>query len=715
MGPNSTKDPMLKLLISLMLLSFTAFAADEHATISLQRLNNKLIVTINHDEGWHTYWKNPGDSGIASSFKFSDTAGKPLAPKAYEWPHPETHLEAGDILTIGYEGKKHFFFDDIPGGLGAHVEVLICKDICIPGSAKLFLKTGETFTSSKAAKPFEASELNTAFDNLPKDATTPAQFEYYLTRVKDQNLLTLHYSLKGLKNLSLPHKLNLLTAFPQPPFGYKREALFVEGDTIFGKTEIEWDGEYLEPSLPLPTTGTFPKEYELAFLLNAPGNDKVQKITLKVKDFSLASPSLDQFYKKLSPLDASGKSKAVAPAASEGQMNLIQYLLLAFLGGLILNLMPCVLPVISLKLFSLIKHQNYSQKQLFKHNLSYTAGVITTFLGLAGVIAILKTTGEEVGWGFQLQSPAFILSMMLILFILSLNLFGLFEFVTPGGSKLGNAQTEEGFVGDFFGGVLTTILSTPCSAPFLGTALTFAFTTSTFTIFLMFFFIGLGLAFPFLLTAAVPKALAIFPRPGAWMEKLKYFLGLSLLATVVWLYDVFASLVDYEAISWKLNVLFAFWFFAFFFVKKISSNKFLKVLIFLIPLLLTVMAVRDLELKPTTAALVSKESAWQPWSEQKLTDLKGELVFMDFTAAWCLTCKINKKLVLETSGFEELTKKYKLTLLRADWTKRDDNITQYLKKYGTVGVPAYFVQKPDGEVLFLGETITLGKIEQYLK
>jgi thiol:disulfide interchange protein len=304
--------------------------------------------------------------------------------------------------------------------------------------------------------------------------------------------------------------------------------------------------------------------------------------------------------------------------------------------------------------------------------------------------------------------------MMLVLFILSLNMFGLFEFKTPGGSKLGNAQVEEGFAGDFFGGVLTTILSTPCSAPFLGTALTFALTNSYATIFGIFFFIGLGLSFPFLLTALFPQSLHIFPKPGMWMEKLKYFLGLSLIGTVVWLYDVFVGLVHFELISWRLNLLFVLWFFAFFFYQKVSKQKVLMTLAFLLPVSLTVLAMRDLELKPTTAAMVAKDSQWKPWSEEKLDQEKGKLVFMDFTAEWCLTCKVNKKLVLETDGFEALTEKYNLTLLRADWTKRDDNITQYLKRYGAVGVPAYFVQKASGEVVFLGETISISKIEAAL-
>lgn len=704
---------MFRFLLLLVFLCATAFGADEYATVSLTRFENKLVVTINHDKGWHTYWKNPGDAGIASVFKFTGPDKKPITLKAYEWPTPEKHIEAGDILTIGYEGKVHFFFDDAPGAIDAQVGFLICKDICIPGEAKISLKAQDKFVSSRPEKNVTDSELKEAFASLPQDAMVPSNFEYYLTRVKNQNLVTLHYSLKGISKFDFSHKLNLLTAFPAPPFGYKRETLYVEGDTLFGKTEIEWDGEYQEPVVNLPASGSFPKAYELPFLFNVPGKKGVEKIVLQVKDFSLASPSLDQFYKKLKPLDASGKSHPVASSDSS-DMHLVQYLLLAFLGGLILNLMPCVLPVISIKLFSLIRHKEYSQKQLLKHNLSYTAGVISTFMGLAGIIVALKATGEEVGWGFQLQSPTFILSMMIVLFVMSLNLFGLFEFMTPGGTKLGNAKTEEGFVGDFFGGVLTTILSTPCSAPFLGTALTFALTSSTSTIFLMFLFIGLGLAFPFLLTAVIPGALAIFPRPGMWMEKLKYFLGLSLIATVVWLYDVFASLVDFEAISWRLNLLFAFWFFAFFFYKKISKNKVLATIAFLIPVSMTVLAIKDLELKPTTASAVVKESLWKPWSESKTAELKGQPVFIDFTAEWCLTCKVNKKLVLETDGFNELAKKHNIALLRADWTKRDDSITQYLRKYGAVGVPAYFIQKANGEVVFLGETVSLEKVEKSL-
>ena len=695
---------MLKAIV-LILLSFSLYGAEEYATISVQRWQKKLVVTINHDEGWHTYWKNPGDAGIASSFTFS----KQTTP--YEWPAPKKYLEYGDILTIGYSGTKHFFFDDIAQDFEVKVGVLICKDVCIPGEAKLKLSASEEFKANRGSKPYDSSSLQKAFDDLPREAKLPPGFEYYLTRSKDKPNLTLHYSIKNVKNPKLPHELNFLTAFPQTPWGFKRESLYFKDNVIYGKTDIEWDGEYQDPPLALPASGQFPSPYELKFLINSPGEDKVKVVTIKAENFSIMTPTLDQFYKNIPPLSG----KITTSSVVETEKNILQYLLFAFLGGLILNLMPCVLPVISLKLFGLIKHKSLPKKKIIAHNLSYTTGVISTFMVLGGFIAAIKAGGEEIGWGFQLQSPAFILIMMLILFILSLNLFGLFDFYTPGGGALGSTKVKDGLTGDFFSGVLTTILSTPCSAPFLGTALTFAFTTTTLNIFLMFFFIGFGLAFPFLLTAFFPASLNIFPRPGMWMEKLKYFLGLSLIVTVIWLYDVFVSLVNFDLISWRLNLIFALWFFAFFFAQKVSRSRPVQFLVFMIPLMMTFFAIKNLELKPINAYSTQTESAWESWSESNLENRKGKLIFMDFTAEWCLTCKVNKKLVLETKSFTEMTKKYDMTLLRADWTKRDDRITQFLKKYNVVGVPAYFIQRPDGEIISLGETISIGKIEDHLK
>lgn len=219
---------MLKAIV-LLLLSFSLFAAEEHATISVQRWQNKVVISINHDEGWHTYWKNPGDAGIASTFKFSQET------KAYEWPVPKKYIEAGDILTIGYGGVKHFFFDEIKGDFDVQVGVLICKDVCIPGEAKLKLGAKDSFMANRMAKPFESEALEKAFADLPEERVLPEEFEFYITRVKDQPLLTLHYSIKNVKESKLPHELNLLTGFPHAPWGYKRESLYFKDGVLLRK------------------------------------------------------------------------------------------------------------------------------------------------------------------------------------------------------------------------------------------------------------------------------------------------------------------------------------------------------------------------------------------------------------------------------------------------------------------------------------------------
>ena len=279
------------------------------------------------------------------------------------------------------------------------------------------------------------------------------------------------------------------------------------------------------------------------------------------------------------------------------------------------------------------------------------------------------------------------------------------------GTILGNTKTNEGFSGDFFSGVLSTILSTPCSAPFLGTALAFAFTSSSWLIFLMFIFIGLGLAFPFLVTGIFPQLITFLPRPGVWMEKLKYFLGLTMLLTVAWLTDVFMNLVDPTIWIWPVTLFFITLFFGFWFRAKISKNMGLNFLFFVIPLAIVLTSIKTLDLKPQDRSKQTlSENAWMNWSPELMESKKGSWVFIDFTAAWCLTCKVNKKLVLDTGEFQKFAQDNNIVLMRGDWTQRDDVITNFLSNYEIVGVPAYFLQTPEGEVISLGETITLGKL-----
>ena len=717
----------MKILALLLLfvapLSFAAHNAEDHAELLADILitpERYVALTIKHEEKWHTYWKNPGDAGIATTFKFENN-GNEIELEALEWPTPHRYIEAGDILTYGYEGDPTFFFklpSTVRGELSVRAQWLICKDICIPGgrTAEMLIEDAGNITVKTSRSGHGDEELQRRLAALPMKADWPSDLEFYVSR-DGERTLRLDYSIKGFNPDKLDSSRNLLMPFLAPPIGFKREEVRFDKveNALVGKFSLEWDGEYQEPPQPLTKDGRFNPPIQFKFLYQSPDGQTLL-IEKKLESFSPTAINLEDRFQGFSTLSGISSSNVNLPSAlPNAEVHSLPWiLLLAFLGGLILNLMPCVLPVISIKLFGLIKYQSLPRKRVLLHNVVYSIGVIATFLALALMIVLVKSSGEAVGWGFQLQSPLFVLVMVAILFIMSLNLFGLFEFITPGGKSLGSAQIKDGFSGDFFSGVLSTILSTPCSAPFLGTALAFAFTGSPVLIFLIFTFVGIGLAFPFLLTGLFPALISFLPRPGAWMEKLKYFLGLTMLVTVAWLSDVFLNLVDPAIWLWPLAIFFITIFFAFFFRAKISKNPGLNALFFLLPFALIIGAFKTFPAKPADRMnQVLSETLWQPFSPEVLKSHLGKIVFIDFTAAWCLTCKVNKKLVLDTDEFKAYTAEKGIVLMRGDWTQRDDVITNFLKSYNIVGVPAYFIQKPDGTIIPLGETISLGKLKEH--
>ena len=560
--------------------------------------------------------------------------------------------------------------------------------------------------------------------NLPKSQPIPDYLSFKLAKSLKDKTLVISYEVNKTTDASFLKDSNLIYSFPSPPFDFQHENLIIKEQSLSGIVEINWDGEYLTPPVDLPADGKFQKPFNLRFLFNDPVQRKVIVIEKKFSSFDLdnskasaTTPGITSDSSSSTPPFSKGTSVAVLDKTS--QNSLIYYLVLAFIGGLILNVMPCVLPVISLKLFGLVKYRNESRRRIIEHNLFYTLGILATFIVLGFIVIGFKSFGTQVGWGFQLQSPNFIAIMTIILFVFALNLFGMFEFATPGGRSLGNIQTKEGFVGDFFSGILATILSTPCSAPFLGTALTFAFTSSNFSIFLIFIAIGLGLAFPFILTGFFPSLVSFLPRPGNWMNNLKKVLGLTLILTMIWLLDVYNALVDGSSHLIKLGTALVFIFAGFSILKK---EKWIGSISFLIALMLF------LNLSTTTAitskddqtALMRDKKAnglnWESWSTQKMQEYQEnkQTVFIDFTAKWCFTCKINEKLVLDTEDFRQLVNDNNIKLLIGDWTKRDELIGSFLRQNGLVGVPAYFIIKKDGTLINLGETISIDRIKKNL-
>ena len=495
--------------------------------------------------------------------------------------------------------------------------------------------------------------------------------------------------------------------------------------------DLDWDGDYSEPSVPLPQDGQIFSTSHWHYPFSTPTPTAARRALSKKILSSFLARGKIRLRHPLSPLSSEGMASidnVVANIQTEdsslvpSSKNLLLYLLFGFLGGLILNIMPCVLPVISLKLFGLLNVRERDKMAILRHNLVYTSGVLLTFALLGVMVVGLQYAGRSVGWGFHLQSPHFIIVMVVILLVLTLNLFGLFEFKTPGGAVLGDFNPRRGLAGDFLSGVLATALSTPCSAPFLGTALTFAFLSPPWILFLVFFFVGLGLSFPFLVTAFIPGLIYKLPRPGVWMEHCKKFLGLTLLLSIVWLMDILGTLADSGYTLAQVNATLAFTFFAFYLQKHITKKIGWRLLAFAMPVATLFVVLTGPIGSSRDSDKILREKIrqglnWEKWSVKKMEEYKsqGENVFISFTAEWCLTCKANERLILNTQSFAQLVRQHEMKLLLADFTKPNEFISEFLRKNDLVGIPAYFIQKSDGTLINLRETISIGKLRKHLE
>lgn len=698
-------------------------------------LDNKsyLAISFENHPHWHTYWKNPGDAGLAIKNQFLLNK-KEIKLTEEEWPAPKRFIENGTQWAYGYSGSYTIFYrldkDDLNRISGKPLELnstwLVCKHICIPGQKQISFKlsSGKVVSSTgDLLAPLPESELASRLINLPKLTSTPDYLDIKLMKGIKEKTLVLSYEVHKTTDVNFLNNANLMYSFPSPPLDFLHENLVVKEMSLTGIVEINWDGEYSTPPEDFPKDGKFKKPHSLKFLFNDPVQRKVVVIEKTFSGFDLnpATAAVNTNTPDTNESVTSASQVITVPDTTKtlaSTNSLFYYLVLAFIGGLILNIMPCVLPVISLKLFGLIKYKNESRKKILKHNFFYTTGILFTFVILGFIVLAFKSIGTQVGWGFQLQSPNFIAIMIIVLFIFSLNMFGMFEFATPGGRHLGNIQTEEGFIGDFLSGILATILSTPCSAPFLGTALTFAFTSSTISIFLIFIMIGLGLAFPFILTGFFPSLVSFLPKPGKWMNTVKKVLGLTLVLTIIWLFDVYNALVDGSVHMTKLGTALLFIFAGTWIAKK--RDKWMGAVSFLIAagLFVSMATSTVITSKDDQTALIRDKQArglaWEAWSFEKMKEHKinQEVVFIDFTAKWCFTCKINERLVLDTDEFKNFVKDNNIKLLIGDWTKRDEVIGSFLRQNGLVGVPAYFIQKRDGTLVNLGETVTISRIKE---
>ena len=417
-------------------------------TVQHFTMNNQAFLAVSYENfpHWHTYWKNPGDAGIALKNNFLEN-NKEIFLTEEEWPAPKRFIENGTQWAFGYIASYTLFYrldkadlNKLSGKtLTLNSTWLVCKHLCIPGQKEITfkIKTGklEVLTPDLLV-PLPESELASRLVNLPKSSPVPDYLTFKLIRGQKEKSLIITYMVNKSTDVSFLNEANLIYPFPSNPFDFEHENLVVKDLALTGIVEINWDGEYSTPPEALPSTGTFIKPHKIKFLFNDPVQRKMIVIEQTFKTFDLKHS--DATINTVRPEVLQTTSiKALSPNETAANTNsLFYYLILAFIGGLILNIMPCVLPIISLKLFGLIKYQNESRQKILRHNFFYTLGILSTFMVLASFVLIAKSIGTTVGWGFQLQSPNFIAIMIIVLFIFSLNMFGLFEFSTPGVKEL---------------------------------------------------------------------------------------------------------------------------------------------------------------------------------------------------------------------------------------------------------------------------------------
>ena len=564
---------------------------------------------------WHTYWRNPGDSGQPTAIRWQLPDGYQAGPM--QWPHPR-RLPAAHLMNFGYEDEVMLPVEiAVPVGasgspvLRAQANWLVCnEERCIPEEAELVLMLpvggGEPSVWAKA--------LERTRSTLPVKAEALGDWRFSAA--------------SGPSHV----ELSLI-----PPAGVAATSF-----TFFPFDEGK-----------IHNAGAQPFERDAkGFSLRIPKSQEPVGAFTRVSGLLVADRALGDGTSRAVEIDVPITGAAPAAVASA----LAVAMLFAFAGGLILNLMPCVLPVVSIKVLGFAGSGGGDRGAMRLHGTLYALGVVASFLGFAGVLLALKAGGAEIGWGFQLQSPAFVALLAILFLTLALNLSGAYEFGSLVPARMAAARSGHARTDAFLTGVLAVAIASPCTAPFMGAALGYALAASTLEALAIFAALGIGMALPYAALAWHPQWMRWLPKPGPWLRRFKQVLAMPLYATVLWLGWVFAI---------QTGVL-------------------------------------------PDAAAAHARSGWEPYSEVRLAALakEGRPAFVDFTAAWCVTCQVNKQLVLGRPEVERDLRSRGVTLLRADWTKRDAEITRALAALGRNGVPVYAFYLPGREPQLLPEVLT---------
>lgn len=643
---------------------------------------------------WHTYWINPGDSGDAMRLDWSLPDG--FTAEALHWPAPEA-ISVGPLVSYGYEDRAVILQEvtaphTLPEGplaLDVRIELLVCEDICIPEFATLSLTLNDGRDEDNAAY------IDEAWQEMPTEVG--AMWDAFYD-VDAENRLTIRVDTRQSAMLgTIPDDATLtympaewgITEAGQPQtvaFEDARHLMIQQARGQRGLDEIS-----ALPGL-LVYTDINGRHTGLAFT-------------------ALPAPTIDE-NAAAAPAGTAAGDDSAAPVLGidpgrAADVGFIQALILALAGGLILNLMPCVFPVLSMKALSLVKmsEQNVAHARLY--GLTYTAGILVCFAAIAGLLIALIAAGSQIGWGFQLQNPLIVLGLAWLLFVIGLNLSGLFE-ISGSFTNVGSGLARrEGLTGSFFTGVLAAIVATPCTAPFMGVAIGYALTQPAVQSFSVFLMLGFGLALPFLVLAFVPALRRALPKPGPWMQTFREFLAFPMYASAAWLIWVYALQTDINgvlvALAGMVTIALVIWMFT-----RAPHNRggkwSVRVIALLIGLMMVAVTAQYHRDRPAASAAelpANGDTGAQRFTPDRLSEaLAGpQPVFVNMTAAWCITCKVNERVALEIPATRALFAEHDMIYFKGDWTNQDPDITAYLQNYGRNGVPIYVYYAPpiDGQ------------------
>jgi thiol:disulfide interchange protein len=608
------------------------------------------------EPGWHTYWSNPGDSGLPTTIDWAlppDFKAGPIV-----WPTPE-RFAVGPVVDYGYQHDILLPVTiDIPAKLqpgsnvtfAAHASWLVCSDTCIPEDAPVSLSVPVATVAEPDPRWAEAFAM--------AQARTPAPNPFPTTAIAEEDKLVLRVAAGDASRL--------------------RDVIFFPADA------------------------------------NVIDNDRPQSISADssglavtlTRDQSKPAPAALNgvlVFRDLAAADAISGAIAISvpihfPAQDTfASLDFVGALLLALAGGIVLNLMPCVLPVLAIKAFGLVEHARASAREARLQGIAYTAGVLISFAAIGAVLIALRSAGAELGWGFQLQSPLFVGAMIYVLFAVGLNLSGVFTIgERMGGLGIGLA-TRESYAGSFWTGALATLVATPCTAPFMAAAIGYAITQPWYGSLAIFEAVGLGLALPYLAIAFAPGLRRLLPKPGMWMLWLKQALAFPVYGTAVWLAYVLSLEAGAEAASAALAGLVFIAFAAWLHEAFRSADRLWRGLAMSFSTLAIIGALGLIVVTanqvPTSSSQTGEQGGlnWRPFSQMLVDELRaeGKPIFIDFTAAWCITCQVNERVALSDPAVRRAFAEIGVATLRADWTRQDANITRILEANGRAGVPLY--------------------------